>query len=178
QMFLDFARPPQSERRQIDLLEVVRRSLVLIEGRVRRQKVNLIANYPSEPIYLLIDPEQVHQVILNLLLNALDALPLGGTITVEIERLAVERATGAVRGVGTNGAPEGASTVEVRIRDTGPGIAPRIRERLFEPFNSTKETGVGLGLSISKRLIEAHGGAISGDDAPDGGAVFAFTLPA
>ena len=68
--------------------------------------------------------------------------------------------------------------VEVQVRDDGPGIAPRVRERLFEPFVSSKETGLGLGLSICKRLIEGHSGTIKGEDAPEGGAVFAFTLPA
>jgi signal transduction histidine kinase len=157
QMFLDFARPPRSERRDTDLVEVVRRTFALVEGRARRQKVTLTADLPLQAVRLLIDPEQIHQVVLNLLLNALDALPRGGAIRVEMW-------------VGKE--------VEVRIRDTGPGIAPRIRERLFEPFVSSKETGMGLGLSICKQLIEAHGGAIRGDNSAEGGAVFTFTLPA
>jgi signal transduction histidine kinase len=177
QMFLDFARPPQSERRRSDLLEVVRRALVLVEGRVRRQKVNLIAKLPSEPIHLCIDPEQVQQVVLNLLLNALDALPHGGAITVEIAADGAAPAATSPHESAANGSPVPRTGVEIRIRDTGPGIAPRIKERLFEPFVSSKETGVGLGLSISKRLVEAHGGAIRGGDAPEGGTVFAFTLP-
>jgi signal transduction histidine kinase len=173
QMFLDFARPPQAERRRSDLLEVLRRALVLVEGRLRRQKVKLVADLSGEPIELSIDPEQIQQVVLNLLLNALDALPHGGTIIVEIDR--VIDGDDAKR----NGRrpPATARCVEVRVRDTGSGISPRIRERLFEPFASNKESGVGLGLSICKRLIEAHGGTIRGDDAPDGGAVFGFTLP-
>jgi signal transduction histidine kinase len=63
------------------------------------------------------------------------------------------------------------------VRDTGSGIPQRIQDRLFEPFVSSKETGLGLGLSICKRLVEAHGGTIRGENAADGGAVFAFTLP-
>src|SRR5262249_20327926 len=117
----------------------------------------LTADLPREPVYLMIDPEQIHQVVLNLLLNSLDALPRGGTAHLEVL-------------VGKPG-------VEVRVRDTGPGIAPRIRDRLFEPFVSSKETGIGLGLSICKRLIEAHSGTIRGDNDPAGGAVFCFTLP-
>jgi signal transduction histidine kinase len=166
QTFLDFARPPRSERRQADLVAVLRRALALVEGRIRRQKITLVADLPAEPIPLLIDPEQIHQVTVNLLLNALDALPRGGTIELKVDRRAVSRN-------GSNG-----PAVEVSIRDSGPGIAARIRERLFEPFISNKETGVGLGLSISKRLMEAHGGSIHGDNVPEGGAVFCFTLPA
>ena len=64
------------------------------------------------------------------------------------------------------------------MRDDGPGIAAEVQKRLFEPFVSTKETGLGLGLSICRRLVEAHGGVIHGANAPEGGAVFTFTLPA
>jgi signal transduction histidine kinase len=67
--------------------------------------------------------------------------------------------------------------IEVRVHDSGKGIAPAIRARLFEPFVSSKETGLGLGLSICKRLVEAHGGTIGGDNAREGGAVFSFSLP-
>jgi signal transduction histidine kinase len=160
QTFLDFARPPTSERRCADLLAVVRRALALLEGRARRQKVTLSADLPPGPIELSIDPEQIHQVLLNLLLNALDALPHGGEVRLEVA-----------------GPTPAAQAVRVRIRDTGPGIAARIRERLFEPFVSSKETGLGLGLSICRRLIEAHGGTIQGDNSPEKGAVFEFTLP-
>jgi len=177
QMFLDFARPPQAERRNSDLLQVFRRTFVLVEGRLRRQKVNLIEEFPAEPINLWIDPGQIQQVVLNLLLNALDALPRGGTITVEIKR-EVRTPLHSPQLDTLNGSASGVSVVETRIRDTGSGIAPRIRERLFEPFVSSKETGIGLGLSISKRLVEAHGGTIRADDEPEGGSVFSFTLPA
>jgi two-component system sensor histidine kinase HydH len=156
QMFLDFARPPHCERRRTDLVEVVRRAVALAEGRARRQKVTLLADLPQQPTFSMIDPEQIHQVVLNLLLNSLDALPRGGTARLELL-------------VGKE--------IEVRISDSGPGIPARICDRLFEPFVSSKETGMGLGLSICKRLIEAHDGAIRGENGPEGGAVFSFTLP-
>jgi signal transduction histidine kinase len=164
QLFLDFARPPRAERRQADLAGVLHRALALVEGRARRQKVTLAAELPEQPVSLMLDPEQVHQVLVNLLLNALDALPRGGTIHVQV----AEKHDPATR----------KRTVQVQVRDSGPGIAPRIRERLFQPFVSSKETGLGLGLSICKQLIEAHGGTIHGDNDPEGGAVFRFTLPA
>jgi signal transduction histidine kinase len=160
QTFLDFARPPSSERRRTDLLAVVRRSLALLEGRARRQHVSFKTDLPPVPVELSIDSEQIHQVLVNLMLNALDALPHGGEL-----RLAVRR---------TDDPPE----VTVRIHDSGPGLTPPILARLFEPFVSGKETGLGLGLSICRRLIEAHGGRITGENAPEGGAVFTFILPA
>jgi signal transduction histidine kinase len=161
QTFLDFARPPQAERRRADLLAVVRRSLALVEARARRQGVVCKADVPPGPVEADLDAEQIHQVLLNLLLNALDFLPHGGEIHVEVRA-----------------ATPNSPWVTVTVRDTGPGLAPHVRERLFEPFVSGKETGLGLGLSISRRLIEAHGGTMTGDNAPGGGAVFRFTLPA
>ena len=159
QTFLDFARPPHAERRRTDLLGVVRRALALVEGRCRRQKVKCVADLPPRPVELEIDANQIQQVLVNLLLNALDALPQGGTVGVEVH------------------APAGQPNVEVRVRDDGLGIAAEVLKRLFEPFVSTKETGLGLGLSICRRLVEAQGGAIRGANAPEGGAVFTFTLP-
>jgi signal transduction histidine kinase len=159
QTFLDLARPPRSERRKADLAEVLRRSVLLLEGRAKRQKVMIDLGAFPDSLSLEIDPEQVHQVVVNLLLNALDVLPRGGTVSVSAART------------------PGGKEVEVRVQDNGPGIAPRIKERLFEPFVSSKETGLGLGLSICKRLIEAHGGTIRGDNLRGGGALFTFTLP-
>jgi signal transduction histidine kinase len=160
QTFLDFARPPSSERRQTDLLQVVRRAISLMEGRARRQQVTWDIDVPPCPVSTFIDPEQIHQVLVNLLLNALDALPHGGAITVQVLLPS-----------------DGERAVTVCIHDTGAGIAPSIHERLFEPFVSGKETGLGLGLSICRRLIEAHGGVIQGHNVPEGGAAFTFTLP-
>jgi signal transduction histidine kinase len=157
QTFLDFARPPHSAMRRTELLGVVRRALALVEGRARRQKVTLTADLPAGRVELLIDGGQIHQVLLNLLLNALDALPQGGEVRLELSP-----------------SPEG---VTVRVLDNGPGISPHIRDRLFEPFVSGKETGLGLGLSICRRLVEEHGGSISGRSLPSGGALFEFTLP-
>jgi signal transduction histidine kinase len=170
QTFLDFARPPRAERRRCDLNDRIRRALALVEGRARRQGVVLHADLPTESVLVDIDAEQIQQVLLNLLLNSLDAMPGGGTV-----RLAVTRSTWPADG---NGHTSGLPALEVRIEDTGPGIAPHIRQRLFEPFVSSKETGLGLGLSICKRLIEAHGGSIHGENSREGGAVFRFFLPA
>ncbi len=159
QSFLDFARPPSAERRRTDLLAVIHRAVALLEGRARRQHVLLKTDLPANPVELLIDGEQIHQVLVNLMLNALDAMPQGGELRLEVRR------------------QDEPPQVRVRVHDTGGGIAAPILARLFEPFVSGKETGLGLGLSISRRLIEAHGGTICGENDPTGGAVFTFTLP-
>lgn len=160
QTFLDFARPPRAERRCTDLLAVIRRAVSLLDGRARRQHVTIKTDLPPGPVELLLDGEQIHQVLVNLMLNALDAMPHGGELRLEARVL---------------DDPPG---VQVRLHDTGPGIPAAILARLFEPFVSGKETGLGLGLSICRRLVETHGGVIRGENAPAGGAVFTFTLPA
>jgi len=177
QVFLDFARPPTPERREADLLEVFHRALALVEGRARRQNVTVNVEAPTDPLVVRIDPEQIHQVLVNLLLNALDALPQGGAVNVQI-RLNEKKdsANGSMEAVG-DGCPPKNHWVQVSIRDNGSGINPHICRRLFEPFVSNKETGLGLGLSICKRLIEDHGGAIRGQNLPQGGAEFVFALP-
>lgn len=158
QTFLDFARPPSAERRRTDLPAVVRRSVALLEGRARRQHIAIKTDMPPGPVELCIDGEQIHQVLVNLILNALDAMPHGGEVRIEVR---------------TTDDPPGA---QVRVRDTGVGIAAPVLARLFEPFVSGKETGLGLGLSICRRLLEVHGGTIIGANDPEGGAVFTFTL--
>jgi signal transduction histidine kinase len=157
QIFLDFARPPRSERRRADLLEVIRRAAALVEGRARRQKVHVEFNFPQTPVWTSLDPEQIQQVLVNLLLNALDVLPRSGVIEVDVET--------------------GSDQATVCIRDSGPGIPESVRSRLFEPFVTSKPDGVGLGLSICKRLVEAHGGTMQAANSPQAGASVSFTLP-
>jgi signal transduction histidine kinase len=178
QIFLDFARPPSPERRDVDLIPVLRRALALIEGRARRQRIEMHLSVPDAPLMVKIDQEQVHQVLVNLLLNALDALPQGGKVEIHIS-MDQEEAMGnhEVEANGNDVKTRPPGFIKVQIRDNGSGIEPRIHQRLFEPFVSSKDTGLGLGLSICKRLIEDHGGSIRGDNCPEGGAEFTFTLP-
>ncbi|HVQ10071.1 MAG TPA: ATP-binding protein [Allosphingosinicella sp.] len=110
-----------------------------------------------------VDSVQIRQVLVNLLRNALEAM-------------AGREAAGAARvTISTGLRPDG--MVEFSISDTGPGLSPEVRERLFEPFFTTKTNGMGIGLSVCRRLIEAHGGTIEADSAPGAGATFRFRLP-
>jgi signal transduction histidine kinase len=159
QTFLDFARPPQLDRRQVVLGAVVDRVFALVKGRCKKQGVELRFLQPETPVAVLGDQDQLQQLLLNLVLNALDAMPEGGQIEVELQPLR-----------------EG--QVELYVRDTGPGIAPNILPKVFETFISSKETGVGLGLPVSRRIAEEHGGSLSAYNLPGGGACFLFRLPA
>jgi signal transduction histidine kinase len=155
--FLDFARPPRPERTPQDLVALVEQSLGLIRGRAAKQHVTLNFDRPPGPVKAVADGAQLSQVLVNLLLNALDALPHGGRLDVEL--------------VPTGGA------VELRVLDNGPGIAANVLPRLFAPFASGKETGLGLGLAVSRRIAEDHGGTLTGGNRPGGGAWFVLWLP-
>lgn len=159
QTFLDFARPPRLERKPHDLNPLIERMLDLIRGRAHKQRIALDYRPPAAPIVGDVDAEQLHQVLINLALNALDVMPHGGRLHVGLERSA-----------------DGAA--EIALSDTGPGIADTLLPRLFEPFVSGKETGLGLGLVVSRRIVEDHGGTLRGGNRREGGARFAIRLPA
>jgi two-component system sensor kinase FixL len=111
-----------------------------------------------------VDPVQVQQVVVNLIRNAIDALSINAP--------GAERKLTIATRIGNEG-----HTVEFKIADTGPGISPDIAPRLFEPFTTSKANGMGMGLSVCRRLIEAHGGSIWIEHPPSGGATFRFDLP-
>jgi len=158
QTFLDFARPPKVARHPVDLIGVVRAVTGLIRGRADRQRVTVTADAPTAPVTLTADAGQLRQVFLNLCLNALDVMPTGGALRIRVRA-------------------HSSGPVAVEVTDSGPGIGPSIMPRLFTPFVSSKDTGLGLGLVISKRIVEEHGGTIDAANRPGGGASFFVTLP-
>jgi signal transduction histidine kinase len=159
QGLLDFARPPKLKKQSSDLCAVVARAVELIRVRARQQKVGIESNGLEEPIHALVDPGQFCTVLVNLLVNALDAMPHGGRLSIQVYAT-----------------PE--QTIHLEVSDTGEGIRSEMIGQLFTPFVSTKPTGSGLGLSISKRIIEEHGGRIAVSNRAGRGACFAITLPA
>jgi signal transduction histidine kinase len=113
---------------------------------------------PPEPVQSAVDPGQFRQVLLNLLLNALDAVEAEGVVRIGLET-----------------DPDGC--LILRVTDTGCGLPKALGAKIFTPFVTTKETGLGLGLSICKRIAEAHGGVLTGANRQEGGAVFTLRLP-
>ena len=155
----EFVARGDSERRAEDLRKLIEEAgaLALVGAREGGARVTFRFD-PAAPL-VLADKIQVQQVILNLIRNALEAMPESGP-----RELAVE----------TQGLDGG--MVEVRVADTGCGIAPEIASRLFTPFTSTKPQGMGVGLSISRTIVEAHGGRLWAEPNPGGGTVFRLTL--
>ncbi|MFO0864892.1 MAG: ATP-binding protein [Gemmataceae bacterium] len=158
QSFLDFARPPKAVRRPMMLMPMLHSVIALLQGRAQKQRVEMRVESTSDDIQLVADEEQLRQVVVNLALNALDVMPNGGAIHLSVRR-------------------DDSGRVYIRVADTGPGIPSEILPRLFQPFVSSKETGLGLGLVVSKRIIEDHGGNLEAENRPQGGARFLITLP-
>ena len=157
QRFLDFARPPKLQRAGCDFSAIVREALALTRGRIEQNGIKVDLEVPRPPCLLTADAGQLRQVVLNLILNAADFMAAGGRLMLRV----------TADGGG----------VEFVVADTGPGISADILPRLFQPFATGKETGTGLGLVISKRIVEDHGGTIRGENTPEGGARFTVRLP-
>jgi signal transduction histidine kinase len=163
--FLDYARPYRGEQRPLEVNEVVRKTLQLMIKEGGGQSVEVVPNFADGLPPVRADAEQLLQVFLNLSLNALQAMPQGGRLLVSTS---LRRAT-------RRGAA--AAFLEVRFRDTGVGIPPGDLRNLFIPFFTTKDKGTGLGLPISQRIIENHGGTIEVRSQPGEGATFTVLLP-
>ena len=157
---LDFARPTAPARQPTDLNDVVRRSVSVVMTQLSMQKVVLSLDLAPELPSANLDGNQIQQVVVNLLLNAADAIGTGG---------------GTIR-AHTSPAPE--STIELRLEDNGKGIPAEDLPRIFEPFFTTKGNhGTGLGLAVSWGIVEAHGGSLEATSEPGQGTCFTLRLP-
>lgn len=161
--FLDFARPPRPDRKPVEVGPLVRQVVDRVRGRADLQGVEIAVDAPRRPVVAELDPNQLQQILYNLLFNTLDAQPGGGKVWVTVRADEAD--------------PDFGTALVVRVEDEGPGLPPEVRDRVFEPFVSTKEAGMGLGLSICRRIAEAHGGDIRVADRPGGGAAFTLRLP-
>jgi signal transduction histidine kinase len=162
--FLKFARPPDPKLVPVDPNEIVHETLELLALRLRQANARLVENYQADLGTIAADPNQIRRVIVNLVLNALDAMPDGGSLTLETRRLPP-----------ANG--EATGWVQLHVRDTGHGIPEELLNTLFDPFVSGREDGVGLGLSISYQIVQQHGGWIDAANDPAGGTTVTVTLP-
>jgi len=154
---LDLARPRSPLFHPQDIHAIIRRAIDLLAPRAARQRVRIVEELQASPSTLPCDEELLVQVFLNLLLNALQMLPAEGAVivrtTIDADQLIVE------------------------VSDNGPGIPPENRQRVFDPFFTTRERGVGLGLTVVQQIVRSHEGNITVHESPSGGACFRFSLP-
>jgi PAS domain S-box-containing protein len=170
---LTFARGVEGERLLVETKHLFKEMEKIIKGTFPKN-IDLRTSYPKKFGVVLGDVTQLHQVLLNLCVNARDAMPDGGTLTLEVENVTIDEACAATLPESRPG-----RYVIWRISDTGIGIPPEIVERIFEPFFSTKgpERGTGLGLSTVSGIVKSHGGFIQVRSMPGEGSTFSVYLP-
>jgi two-component system sensor kinase FixL len=157
----DFVARGETEWRIESIKRLVEEISALALVAAKEQSVRVIFQLDPSVDLVLVDKVQVQQVLLNLLRNAMEAME-----TSDRRELVVSTA------------PAGDNMIAVSVADTGSGIDPKVAAQLFQPFVTTKRQGMGIGLSISRTIIESHGGAITMEPNPDGGSIFRFTLRA
>jgi len=148
--------------RRIDLGDLVAQMLAFVEKTLREKRIDIAVAVPPVPLWIQGDPAQLQQSLLNIIMNAGQAIGSNGTLAVRLER----RAHGGRPGY------------ELAVEDSGPGIPPHLLGRIFEQFFTTKETGTGLGLSITSQIVAAHKGWIRAENRSEGGARVRIWLPA
>jgi two-component system, NtrC family, sensor histidine kinase HydH len=155
--FLDFARPLALRLEKTEITEVIDEAVAEVEKYSPTLDVSIYKNYSPDIAPILIDRQLIERVLYNLLLNAAQASPPQGSVTVKTRQLD--------------------DTVEISVIDRGTGIAPKDRESIFNPFFTTKSSGVGLGLAIVSKIVDEHGGQITVESEPGAGSVFHVLLP-
>ncbi len=155
--FLHLTGPYRLLREPTDLMAVVDRLVAFLEPVLQSGNVEVTIIRPDQPLRCAVDEKLISQSLLNILINAQQSMPDGGILTISVE---------ADDGLGV-----------VSVTDTGVGIAPEQRESVFRPFFSTKEGGSGLGLSITRRIIQEHGGTLTLQSTPGEGTTFVVRLP-
>jgi len=155
----DFVSRGESEQRVESITKLVEEASALALVGVKDRGIRVQFKFSPNVDRVLADRVQVQQVLLNLLLNAMDAME-----------------NSPKRDLVVSITPEGDEQVKISVADSGSGIAPEVAEQLFQPFVTTKRQGMGIGLSISRAIVEAHNGRIWVESNPSGGTIFNFTL--
>lgn len=157
--FLDFARPREPNLQSCDVEGLLERGLDFLKPEIDRQKISLIRQYSRNGHPLMVDPDLLYRAFLNIIINAIQAMPQGGQLTVS-----------------TTPGPQGKG-IKIDFQDTGEGISAENAKKIFNPFFTTKDDGSGLGLSIVKGIIENHQGHITIDSNFGRGAKVSIVLP-
>jgi two-component system NtrC family sensor kinase len=160
----DFSSTYELKMARTDLKEIIDHTLEIMKEEFINRKIDIKYSAPNHNFCLQADPEKLKQVFMNLLINSLNAMPAGGALTISL---------GVVRGKSLCGA----LAIEVKIQDTGEGMSRQAQEKIFEPFHTTKDGGMGLGLTISRRIVQQHGGEIRVESSMGAGTTFTVSLP-
>ncbi len=156
---LSFAKQTQFERKPTDINSIIQRILLFIRQQPDMESIEVISELHRELPDVLVDAKQIEQVLLNLIINAVQAMPDGGTLKIATEYV------------------QTAEKVRITIQDSGIGIPEEIQDRVFQPFFTTKEKGTGLGLTLCREIILKHSGNLTFESIPGKGTTFIMELP-
>ena len=159
----DFYRPTRAELQPTDLNTLITDTLELVQTHIRHGRISVITDLEADLPQVTAHSDQIRQVLLNLMLNACDAMPKGGTLTTRTQLLSSAEDEGEI--------------ILMQLADTGNGIAEEHLPHIFEPFYTTKASGTGLGLAISAHIATQHGGRIDVESTVGQGTTFSITLP-
>lgn len=162
QNFLEFSRPPKLVMQTLSPSSAVDMAVQLLRHRLKSYDVTVAVKRAVPLTKVSMDPEQLKEVLVNLIINACEAMAKGGHIDI-LEKTALD--------------PQSRPVAVIQLSDNGPGIPEHLKDKLFQPFFTTKEEGTGLGLSIAQRIIQEHGGHIRTESSEGMGATFIITLP-
>ncbi len=154
--FFDFARPRALKIRRCNAQKIIEDSIYMVREKARQNHTQIIEFYPPHKVELGVDPDMIQQVLINIFINAIQAMGKKGKMEVQL----IDKR----------------ESIDITVSDTGKGLSENIMNRIFEPFFTTKAKGVGLGLSISYRIVKMHAGNISFDTTPRG-TTFKVSLP-
>ena len=157
--FLSLAGPSSLDLRQVEIGGIIGHVCELLRPEAAAREIEILSCVPEDVPSFVADPGQLTQALVNLVINAIQAVERKGSVTASA---AVDPGNGILR---------------ITVRDTGPGLPTERASAIFEPFFTTKSDGSGLGLWIVQQIVVAHGGAIQAADSPEGGAVFTIHLP-
>jgi len=164
--FLHFARPQRIDIEEFELNQLIMDTLYIFQNSKHWSKYLDIETKIMSPLTIKSDPQQLKQVFWNIFLNASEAMPKGGLISI-----------GADSETNFQSSIESVELVRIKIEDNGPGLDSKIAKDMFKPFSTTKKDGSGLGLAIVKRIVEGLGGKVSGENLASGGAAITILLP-
>jgi signal transduction histidine kinase len=159
---LTLARDDAPQIKVVRLDEPINEAIMFLEPKIARREIEFVRQLGDRPVWLKADPQQITQVMINLILNAIDSMPEGGRLSVVVREPDPER-----------------RTVRIEVSDTGSGIPEQQQKKIFEPFFTTKEpgSGTGLGLTVVARIVKAHNGTVAVNSVPGQGTTFTVELP-
>jgi PAS domain S-box-containing protein len=169
---LMFTRPIKCDFQRVEVAAAIEGAMGFVSENIKNSNVRFRKRFGSSPLYVSGDAEQLERALLNIILNAKQAMPNGGDLEVCCDKRSLPKAAQQMLGDGLSG-----HWVEIAIKDSGPGLEESEIPLIFNPFFTKKEKGTGLGLAIATKIVEAHRGQITASNSPKGGAVFTISLP-